>query len=445
VNPADLGVLDAAAALRGRELSSRELVDACFERIRERDGTHSHDGDPGSINAWVRLYEEDARAAAAGADERLAAGRAPLLCGVPIGLKDLYAVAGKPLTASSRVLDEVPERDCDVWARLRAQGMVLAGHLHTHEFAPGGTTDQVGNPWGLELSAGGSSGGSAAALAARMTPAATGTDTAGSLRIPSSVCGTSTLKPTRGTVPIRGIVPLAPTLDHAGPMARTVADCEPFYAAMAGAAPPAERRPLRRIALSPRIEDLHPDVADNFEHALAALDAELVDAPPPDAQLDLRPDFFDVASAEFLVYHRRFDCLRDRYRPAIRGLLEHAEERALTAEEYIAAQTRRIETTDAWRDWLDEHRVDAIVEPTLPIVAHERGRGYDAPFTDWDEIRLTLYWNWTGFPVVALPSGVGSRSGLPTSISLIGAPGADWDLLAWGAALQEKVGTVSPP
>jgi aspartyl-tRNA(Asn)/glutamyl-tRNA(Gln) amidotransferase subunit A len=157
------------------------------------------------------------------------------------------------------------------------------------------------------------------------------------------------------------------------------------------------------------------------------------------------PTSFDVASAEFLAYHRRFDHLRDRYRPAIRGLLEHAEERALTAEEYIAAQTRRSETTDAWRDWFAEHRVDAIVEPTLPIVAHERGHGYDAPFTDWDEIRLTLYWNWTGFPVVALPSGAGSRSGLPTSISLIGAPGADWDLLAWGAALQERIGTVSPP
>ena len=104
-----------------------------------------------------------------------------------MGLKDLYAVAGKPLTASSSLLDEVPDRDCDVWARLAAEGMVLLGHLHTHEFAAGGTTDQVGNPWDLSRSAGGSSGGSAAALAARTTPAATGTDTAGSLRIPSAM------------------------------------------------------------------------------------------------------------------------------------------------------------------------------------------------------------------------------------------------------------------
>ena len=98
---------------RGRDASSRELVEACLARIRERDGTHSHEGDPGSINAWVRVYEDDALAAADRADARLAAGGAPSLCGVPIGLKDLYAVAGKPLTASSRLLDEVPDRSCD--------------------------------------------------------------------------------------------------------------------------------------------------------------------------------------------------------------------------------------------------------------------------------------------------------------------------------------------
>ncbi len=197
-----------------------EVTEACLARICERDGTHSHDGDPASINAWVRVYEKDARAAAAAADDRLARGDAPPLCGIPIGLKDLYAVAGKPLTASSRLLDDVPRRDCDAWASLSAAGMVLLGHLHTHEFACGGTTDQVGNPWALERSAGGSSGGSGAALASRQVPAATGTDTAGSLRIPSAECGTSTVKPTRGLLSIRGIVPLAPSFDHPGPMAR---------------------------------------------------------------------------------------------------------------------------------------------------------------------------------------------------------------------------------
>jgi aspartyl-tRNA(Asn)/glutamyl-tRNA(Gln) amidotransferase subunit A len=443
-HPADLGVLEASAALAARELSSRELTEACLARIRERDGTHSHEGDPESINAWVRVYEEDALAAADGADERLAAGGAPTLCGIPIGLKDLYAVAGKPLTASSRLLDEVPEYHCDVWARLSAEGMVLLGHLHTHEFACGGTTDQVGNPWALERSAGGSSGGSGAALAARMVPAATGTDTAGSLRIPSSECGTSTIKPTRGLVSIRGIVPLAPTFDHPGPMTRTVAECEPVFAAMTGIAAAAQRRPLRRWAVSPRIADLDPDVADGFERALAAMPGERVDAPPPPARLDILGEFFDLVLTEMRVWHHRFDDRRDEYRYSNRARLESAEDRAMSAVEYIAGQNRRVEDADAWRDWLAYHRIDAVVEPTLPIVAPVRGRGYEEPFGDLDDLSLTHYWDWTGFPVVALPSGVGSRSGLPVSVSLIGAPGADWDLLAWGGALQEKLGTVSP-
>ena len=449
-DPADLGVEDAAAALSNRTLSSRELVEACLARINERDGAHSHDGDPESVNAWVRVYDEDALAAAARADERRAEGDAPKLCGIPIGLKDLYAVAGKPLTASSRVLHEVPERDCDAWARLAAEGMVVLGHLHTHEFAAGGTTDQVGNPWALDRSPGGSSGGSAAALAARTVPAATGTDTAGSLRIPSAMCGTSTIKPTRELVPIRGIVPLSPTLDHAGPMARTVRDCEPLLAALAGVVPPFERRPLRRIVVSPRVDlvDLDPDIAEGLDAALAAVTSELgatIIAPPsPPAALDLGLELLDVVCSEMLVYHRRFDDVRDHYRPSIRGFLEYGESRALTAEEYSAAQTRRRVLTDAWVDWLAEHQIDALVEPTVPIVARHRGHGYDEAFTDVAEISLTHYWDWTGFPVVALPSGVGRRSGLPASVSLIGAPGHDWSLLAAGAALQDELGTVDP-
>ena len=129
--------------------------------------------------------------------------------------------------------------------------MVLLGHVHTHEFAAGGTTDQVGNPWALDRSAGGSSGGSAAALASRTVPAATGTDTAGSLRIPSAMCGTSTIKPTRGARLDPRHRPAQPDLDHAGPMARTVRDCEPLLAAMAGVVA-AVRRAGRSNALPSR-------------------------------------------------------------------------------------------------------------------------------------------------------------------------------------------------
>src|SRR5262245_33804507 len=313
-NPADLGVVEASMLLRQRKLSSRELVGACLARVRE---------DP--TGAWVRVYEEDALAAADKADARLADGDAPALCGIPIGLKDLYAVAGKPLSASSLFYEETPSRDCDVWLRLRSEGMVLLGHVHTHEFAAGGTTDQVGNPVALDRSAGGSSGGSAAALGARTTPAATGTDTAGSLRIPSACCGTAAMKPTRGLVSLTGVVPLSWSLDHAGPMARTIADCSLLLEAMAGPdrrraesalnAPPSAGSTTRtlegvRLAVSPRIEEveLDADVAAGFDAALAAcrrLGAVLVEPLAPQEHGPVGDDFLDVLTTDLLTYHRR--------------------------------------------------------------------------------------------------------------------------------------------
>jgi aspartyl-tRNA(Asn)/glutamyl-tRNA(Gln) amidotransferase subunit A len=464
-DPTRLGVVDAAALLARRELSATELATACLAKIREVDGTHSHEGDPASINAWVRVYEEEALAAAAAADERRAAGgEPPALLGVPIGLKDLYGVAGKPVTASSSLLADVPDEDCDVWQNLRAAGMVLLGHLHTHEFAAGGTTDQVGSPWALERTAGGSSGGSAAALAARMTPAATGTDTAGSLRIPSACCGTSAIKPTRGLVSLAGVVPLSWSLDHAGPMARSVADCRLLLAAMAGpdrgrpatallagapAALPDARLRGARVAVSPRTAavELDPDVAEGLERALAALrdaGATLVEPEPPAVGSEVGEDFVDVLTTDMLAYHRRFDDRRDEYRPALREWVEEGERRAVTGEAYAAAQARRRDVTTAWTEWLAQHDVAAVLEPTIPIVAPLRGAGYDHAGTDYAMISLTHFWDWTGFPVVALPSGVG-ESGLPVSVSLIGAAGADWHLAALGVELQELLGVPEPP
>ena len=450
-DPADLGVTEAVALLRDGSLSSLELVEACLRRIAERDGTHSHDGDPASINAWVRVYEGDAIEAAKAADGLRGDDR-PTLSGVPLGLKDLYAVAGKPVTASSRVLDEVAERDSDVWARLKEAGMVLLGHLHTHEFAVGGTTDQVGNPWALDRTAGGSSGGSAAALAAHMTPAATGTDTAGSLRIPSAMCGTSTIKPTYGTTSLRGVVPLAPSFDCAGPMARTLEDCGPLFAAITGS----DREPGSagldgvRLAVSPRLQlaDLDPDVADGFDRALKgsrALGAELVDPPPPAAELDVGEDFLRILYAELAAWHGRFSDRRDRYRPSLREWVEQGEGRDDSAVDLAAAHHRRAESTAAWSDWLAENRIAAVIEPTVPVVAWKRGDGYDRAGSDAVLISLTHYWDWTGFPAVALPAGVGSRSGLPVGVSLIGASLSDWDLLGFGIALQSELGVPEAP
>src|SRR5579862_3996581 len=197
-DPADLGVLEAASLLQARRLSSRELTEACLARIRRRDA---------AVNAWSRVYPELALDLAGRADARLAAGAvrragpAPPLCGVPFGLKDLFAVAGLPLTAGSGVLaGHRAPGDSTAAARLIAAGMPLLGHLQMAEFAFANDTPQTGNPYDLSRSPGGSSGGCAAALAARTVPAALGTDTAGSVRLPSSACNTSAIKPTYGLV-----------------------------------------------------------------------------------------------------------------------------------------------------------------------------------------------------------------------------------------------------
>ncbi len=440
-NPADLTVTEASALLAGRKLGAVELAEACLARIRERDGTHSFEGDPGSINAWIRVYEDDALAAAARADERLARGGAPALCGIPIGLKDIYAVAGKPLTASSRLLDEVPERSCDVWERLEAEGMVLLGHLHTHEFAAGGTTDQVGNPWALDRSAGGSSGGSGAALAARMTPAATGTDTAGSLRIPSAFCGTSTIKPTRGLVPMRGIVPLAESLDHAGPMARTVGDCALLLAAMAGAGGPVEReaarrapardlvparraRPRRRRGLRGDPRPVPRPGRGARRGAARSGDARRLGRRAPDRHARLPPPLRRQARALPPVD------------PRVRRERGGDRSRSTTT----ALQAKRLRDAEHWERWFAAERVAALLEPTVPDVAWPRGPGYDEAGSDVALISLTHHWDWTGQPAVALPAGLGAASGLPVSVSLIGPAGSDWELLALGAGLQAELG-----
>ena len=462
----DLGVVDAAAALARREVSAVELTTACLARIDEVDGEHSHDGDAASINAWIRVYADDAQAAAARADElRAAGGDLPPLLGVPLGLKDLYEVAGKPVTASSSLLTDIPTEDCDVWRRLKAAGMVLLGHLHTHEFAAGGTTDQVGNPWDLTRSAGGSSGGSAAALAARMVPAATGTDTAGSLRIPSACSGMSTIKPTRGHVSTAGIVPLSWSLDHGGPMARSLADCRVLLAAMNGpdrgrAESAMHRLPPNgvsgtlptpaRIAISPRIvlDALDADVAAGFERALDAcrrMGATILEPSPPAVGSNIDDDFLDILTADMLAYHRRFDGRRDGYRPALREWVELGESRAISGERYAAAQTERRQTTAAWANWLDEHDITALIEPTIPTVAPLRGGGYEHAGSDVALISLTHFWNWTGWPVVALPAGVGATSGLPVGVSLIGPAASDWELLDLGIQLQHELGVAEFP
>ena len=418
-DPADLGVLDAAHQLAAGRLSSTELTEACLGRIEARNGgPPTFDGAPDQINAWARLYPDIAREHATEADARRAQEKeeTPLLCGIPIGLKDLYAVAGLPLTASSRVLeDNVAVEDCTVWSRLRADDMVLLGHTHTHEFAAGGTTDQSGNPWALDRIAGGSSGGSAAALAARMTPAALGSDTCGSLRIPSACCGTSAIKPTRGRIPLDGVIPLGHSLDHPGPMARTVGDCAAVLGAMAGGealplAPRAGTSPLDgvTVALTDRPEKIpiNEEVARGFDEAVRAcerLGARVIRLSSP-STLDW-DDLGCILGTDAWSYHRSHADRHDRYRPQVAEFIEGARESA-DAEAYAAAQDRRTAGTAAWEEWFAHEGVDVVLEPTLPILPLERGPGYERghPAGPGDPlIAFTAMWDLTGMPVASLP------------------------------------------
>jgi aspartyl-tRNA(Asn)/glutamyl-tRNA(Gln) amidotransferase subunit A len=458
---ADLGLLEASELLRTRKTSAVELLDACQRRIAERNGGEpSFEGSPDAVNAWARLYPDLAREQAQAADERLAreGDAAPLVCGVPLAVKDLYGIGGLPLTASSRVIDgNVAGEDAEVWARLRDRGMVTVGHTHTHEFAAGGTTDQVGNPWALDRVAGGSSGGSAAALAARMVPAALGSDTCGSLRIPSACCGTSAIKPSHGRLPLAGIIPLSSSLDHPGPMARSVADCSALLAAMAedgaetsalmpppaamGELPLAARaggKPLEgvTIAVTDRTREMEVDgpVTAGLETAVRAceqLGARVIELDSP-WTFDWN-DLSIVLLTDVWTYHRRHADRHEHYRPAIAEFVEAARN-FTDAVPYLEAQQRRVQGTAAWEQWYASNGIDFMIEPTLPIVPYERGPGYDRGHAGGPGdpmIALTALWDMTGMPVVCLP--VTWEAG----VSLVAPRGCEAPLVQAGIDLQE--------
>jgi aspartyl-tRNA(Asn)/glutamyl-tRNA(Gln) amidotransferase subunit A len=336
--------------------------------------------------------------------------------------------------------------------------MVLLGHTHTHEFAAGGTCDQVGNPWAIERSAGGSSGGSAAALAAGMAPAAVGTDTAGSVRIPAALTGVSSIKATHGRVPEAGCIPLAPSLDHVGPMARTVADCVPLMVALAtepdddpdpamASLPVAARpgpRPLEglRIAITDRPDavETEADVKDRFDEARRAcerLGAEIVELPA--APGIATEDSITILFHDVWPYHAELIERADRYRASIGEFVDVAR-RVHDPVAYAAAQERRGQVTEGWRAWFAEHRIDALLEPTVPMTAPIRGDGYDPGHLGGEGdplIAFTATWNFTRFPVVTLSAGLGPRFGLPVGVSLIGVPDSEPVLAQIGIDVQE--------
>ncbi|HEX8733505.1 MAG TPA: amidase [Ktedonobacterales bacterium] len=461
-----LTVAEAARRLRDGTLTAGALVERSLERIATLDG---------ALKACVTVMADEARVAARAADERLAdpAGKrtASPLCGVPIGVKDLYETRGVRTSAGSRVLEDyIPSADAMAVARLRAAGAALVAKTNTHEFAYGTFTPPTRNPWDRERIPGGSSGGSAAGVAAGMFPAALGTDTGGSIRIPAACCGVTGLKPTYGLVSRAGIIALSWSYDHAGPLARTVEDCALLLDALAGYDPadpdsveaptmdfaaalmdrrePAEAVRGARIGV-PRqffFDDVEPEVAALVREALAAyetLGARLVEVDLPAAFSD---DLFDrayraVQRPEASLYHAEMGWLgerADRYTPTTRTNLELGAQ--VLATDYIRGQRIRRALTTETRALLAG--LDALAMPTLPIVAPriaalaEPLRVGKREYTvGYMTLRNTFPFDLTGQPALALPCGFTSE-GLPASLQLVAGHFNEPALLRLGHAYQ---------
>jgi aspartyl-tRNA(Asn)/glutamyl-tRNA(Gln) amidotransferase subunit A len=267
-DPADLDIAQAARAVASGELSPVELTAACLERVETLEPT---------IKAFVTLDGEGAQAQARRLTEELArSGPRSPLHGIPLGIKDLVDVEGLPTTASSRVLEgNLASSDAPVVTALRGAGAVIVGKTNTQEFAYGVVTAPTRNPWDLDRIPGGSSGGAAAAIATGMTLGGIGSDTAGSIRIPSALCGISGLKPRPGRVPIEGVIPLAPSLDACGPMSRTVADLGLLLEVIGGRQGTTPDAPALRVAVpsSPEVAGASREVAAAIDAAVEALAA----------------------------------------------------------------------------------------------------------------------------------------------------------------------------
>jgi aspartyl-tRNA(Asn)/glutamyl-tRNA(Gln) amidotransferase subunit A len=385
---AELTLTEAASRLEAREVSSAELVDACLQRIASTNDV---------LAAYITVNAEQARAVARAADAMRGAGhRLGPLHGIPLALKDNVAVAGMRTTAGSKVLgDWIPDEDATVAARLKGAGAILIGKTNMHEFAWGGTTANphygfARNPWNPERFPAGSSGGSGAAVAARTCYGAIGTDTGGSIRLPSAVNGIVGIRPTIGRVSNHNVIPLAWSMDTVGPMARTVEDCATMLGAIAGHDPRDAGSAVEpvcdytadlgrgvrglRIGVIPGyfFSHLQPAVERAVRGAVATfegLGASVVEVEIADIDGNISAQL-TVESCEPSAYHQRW--LRERpedYGEDVRLLLEMGE--LHTAVHYLQAQRYRTllrsQFLDAFKD------VDVFVCPTLPFTATKVG------------------------------------------------------------------------
>jgi aspartyl-tRNA(Asn)/glutamyl-tRNA(Gln) amidotransferase subunit A len=453
-----MSISAAVGSLRARRVSCVELLDECLRAVGSRNG---------ELNAFITLTADRARQQARALDAELARGddRGPLH-GIPIALKDLFFTAGIKTTNGSAVFrDFVPDYDATVVRKLEAAGAVMVGKLNMHECAYGITSSNphfgpVRNPWNRECIPGGSSGGSGAAVAAGMAVAAMGSDTGGSIRIPASYCGVVGLKPTFGRVSRYGCFPLGLTLDHMGPLTRTVEDSALVLDAIAGADPKDETTRTRGRVTMPdaAFKGMRLGLPSNFffdatdeevgASVLGAIDAARgegaeiinVDAPDPvGLNVVARTILLAEASAVMTPYLHR----RDDFGSDVLSLLDQG--RLLAATEYVNAQRIRRRMQREWAEMF--RRIDVLVTPTTPIPAPQIGAktviiGRFEEDARLASTRLVRGINALGLPALSVPCGR-TRAGLPIGLQIVGRAWAEGTVLAAGAAFERLLGQAS--
>jgi aspartyl-tRNA(Asn)/glutamyl-tRNA(Gln) amidotransferase subunit A len=439
VDAAELTVARARAEIDSGALSPVELTEAVLERIFERNR---------ELNAYLHVDEEGARAQARAAEAADSSVELPLR-GIPICVKDIIDVADMPTTAGADHWRRDPATDAASVARLRAAGAVIVGKGNTNEFAYGidGHNPHWGdacNPHDPERITGGSTSGPAAAVAGGLALAGLGTDTGGSLRVPSSLCGVTGFRPTLGSVPLGGVVALAWSFDVAGPIARTAEDCGLLLDVLQGrpvGLPEPSPAGLRIGLLAELLADhSEPHVAEGVERAaqtLRAHGAQVVEVRPRD--LHLAPAVFrTIQLVEASRAHAKwFNRQRERYAPRVRDLLECG--RLLPADAYVAAQQARRLLVDEIADTVREHRLDALLAPATPVTAPRRDA---ATVTIGDRevpvraalLSMTAPTSLLGGPAAAVPAG--THEGMPFGAQIVARPGAEATVLRIATALQ---------
>jgi aspartyl-tRNA(Asn)/glutamyl-tRNA(Gln) amidotransferase subunit A len=439
-----------AREIQQHKLSPVELVDAYLARIERYEPR---------LHAFTEVFAQDARLAAQAADAAIRSGHSVgPLHGVPIALKDLIELEGKVVTGGSEAWKaRTATRTATLARRLVAQGMIVLGKTHTVEFAMGGwgTNTRRGtpwNPWDAERARtpGGSSSGSGVSVAAGLAPWAVGTDTGGSVRLPASWCGITSLKTTIGRVSTYGVLPLSPTLDTPGPMTRNVEDAALLYAAMQGADPldpitrglpytdplPTLKRGIRglRLARMPEAERQFSsaDVLAAYDRSLAELDklgAEIVSLQLPFAFADVAADNLRIMAAEsYALYHELIDDENAPLDPHVRPRI--AAGRDISARQYIEAL--RMRDTMKQQFAAAMQGIDALLTPTtmttaMPVDEVDQGK---AP------AHYTRFANYLDLTALALPNGADAR-GLPTSLQIVCRGGDEATALRIGWALQD--------